>query len=84
MQLPYNSPVGHVVIWLISQFVFFPINGPGRTSGKPRYYIMIIMMASFMRVSYKHVFDQSKCINAIKGILSTIATYISSSSFMFV
>jgi len=33
-----------------------------------------------MRVSHKLVFHQSKCISAIKRILSTTATYISSSS----
>jgi len=37
MQLPYNSPGGYLVYVLFSQFVFFPINGPGRTSGKPRW-----------------------------------------------
>jgi len=31
-----------------------------------QYYILIIMMASFMRVSQKLVFHQSKCISAIK------------------
>ena len=39
-------------------------------------------MASFMRVSYKLVFHQIECIGAIKRILSTTATYISSFSFM--
>ena len=37
MQLPYNSPGGYLVHVLFSQFVFFPIHSPGRTSGKPRY-----------------------------------------------
>ena len=37
MQLPYNIPGGYLVHVLFSQFVFFPINGPGWTSGKPRY-----------------------------------------------
>jgi len=45
--------------------------------------MIIIMMASFMRVSCKFVFYQSKCISAIKRIHSTTATYISSSSFMY-
>ena len=40
-------------------------------------------MASFMRVSYKLVFYLSKCISAIKRMHSTTATYISSSSFMY-
>jgi len=38
MQLPYNSPGGYLVHVLFSQIVFFQINGPRRTSGKPRYY----------------------------------------------
>jgi len=37
MQLPYNSPGGYLVHVLFSQHVYFPINGPGRTSGKPRH-----------------------------------------------
>ena len=37
MQLPYNSPGGYLVHVLFSQCVYFPINGPGRPSGKPRY-----------------------------------------------
>jgi len=41
------------------------------------------MMASFMHVSYKLVFHQSKCISAIKRMHSTTATYVSSSSFMY-
>ena len=36
MQLPYNSPGGYLVHVLFSQFVYFPINGLGRPSGKPR------------------------------------------------
>ena len=36
MQLPYNSPGGYLVHVLFSQCVYFPINGPGRPSGKPR------------------------------------------------
>jgi len=40
-------------------------------------------MASFMRVSYKLVFHQSKCTSAIKRRLSTTAAYISSSSFTY-
>jgi len=39
MQLPYNSPGGYLVHVLFSQCVYFPINGPGRPSGKPRYYL---------------------------------------------
>jgi len=35
-QLLYNSPGSYLVHVLFSQFVFFPINGPGRTSGKLR------------------------------------------------
>jgi len=37
MQLPYNSPGGYLVHVLFSQFVYFPINGPGQPSGKPHY-----------------------------------------------
>ena len=37
MQLPYNNPGGYLVHILFFQFVFFPINGPGQTSGKPWY-----------------------------------------------
>ena len=48
-----------------------------------QYYITIIMMASFKRMSQKLVFHQSKCICAIKRILSTTAMYVSSSSFMY-
>jgi len=36
-----------------------------------------------MRVSYKLVFHQSKCISATKSILSTTTTYTSSSSFRY-
>jgi len=38
MQLPYNSPGDYLVHVLFSQSVYFPINGPGRPSGKPRYF----------------------------------------------
>jgi len=38
---------------------------------------------SFMRVSQKIVFHQSKCICAIKLIFSTTAMGVSSSSFMY-
>jgi len=48
-----------------------------------QYYIIISMMTSFMRMSQKLVFHQSKCICAIKRILSTTAMYVSSSSFMY-
>jgi len=48
-----------------------------------QYYFIIIMMASFMRVSYKFVFHESRCISAIKIIHSTTATSTSSSSFMY-
>jgi len=41
------------------------------------------MMTSFMRMSQKFVFHKSKCICAIKCILSTTAMYVSSSSFMY-
>jgi len=37
MQLPYNSPGGYLVHVLFSQCAYFPVNGPGRPSGKPRY-----------------------------------------------
>jgi len=47
-----------------------------------QYYIIIIMVASFMRVSYILVFHQSKCMRVIKRIHSTTAMYVSSSSFM--
>jgi len=40
-------------------------------------------MTSFMYMSQKLVFHQSKCICAIKHILSTTAMYVSSSSFMY-
>jgi len=39
-------------------------------------------MVSFMHVSYVLVLYQSECISAMKGILSTTATYICSHSFM--
>jgi len=48
-----------------------------------QYYIIISMMTSFMRMSQKLVFHQSKCIRAIKRILPTTAMYVSSSSFMY-
>ena len=48
-----------------------------------QFYIIISMMTSFMRMSQKLVFHQSKCICAIKRILSTTAMYVSSSSFMY-
>jgi len=48
-----------------------------------QYYIIISMMTSFMRIFQKLVFHQSKCICAIKLILSTTAMYVSSSSFMY-
>jgi len=53
-----------------------------RTWKASHHYIIIIMIASFMRVSRKLVFHQSKCISAIKRIHSTTATYISLSSSM--
>jgi len=48
-----------------------------------QYYITISRMTSFMRMSQKLVFHQSKCIWANKRILSTTAMYVSSSSFMY-
>ena len=48
-----------------------------------QYYIIISMMTSFMCVSQKLVFPDSKCICAINHILSTTAMYVSSSSFMY-
>ena len=39
-------------------------------------------MTSIMRMSQKLVFHQSKCISAIKRILSTTAMHVSSSFFM--
>ena len=48
-----------------------------------QYYIIISMMMSFIRMSQKLVFRQSKCICAIKPILSTTTMYASSSSFMY-
>jgi len=48
-----------------------------------QYYIIISMMTSFMRMSQKLVFHQSKCICASKRILSTTAMCVSSSSFMY-
>jgi len=48
-----------------------------------QYYIIISMSTSFMRMSQKLVFHQSKCICAIKRILSTTAMYVSSSSFIY-
>ena len=53
------------------------------TCKSSQYYIIISMMTSFMRVSQKLMFHQSKCISAIKHILSTTAMYVSSSSFMY-
>ena len=40
-------------------------------------------MTSFIRISQKLVFHQSKCICAIKHILSTTAMYVSLPSFMY-
>ena len=48
-----------------------------------QYYTIISMMTSFMPMSQKLVFHQSKCICAIKRILSTTAMYVSSSFFMY-
>ena len=48
-----------------------------------QYYIVISRMTSFIRISQKLVLHQSKCICAIKRILSTTAMYVSSSSFMY-
>jgi len=48
-----------------------------------QYYIIMSMMTSFVRMSQKLVFHQSKCICAIMHILSTTAMYVSSSSFMY-
>jgi len=45
-----------------------------------QYYIIISRMTSFIRMSQKLVFHQSKCICAIKRILSTTTMYVSSSS----
>ena len=46
-----------------------------------QHYIIISMMTSLMRMSQKLVFHQSKCICAIKRILSITAMYVS--SFMY-
>jgi len=54
-----------------------------RTWKSSQYYIIISMITSFMRMSQKHVFHQSKCICSIKRIFSTTAMYVSSSSFMY-
>ena len=48
-----------------------------------QYCIVISRITSFIRISQKLVFNQSKCICAIKRILSTTAMYVSSSSFMY-
>ena len=48
-----------------------------------QYYIIISMMTSFMHMSQKLVFHQSKCICAILPILSTTAMCVSSSSFLY-
>jgi len=50
------------------------------------YYIIISLMASFMRLSQKLVFHQSKCISAIKHILSTTAVcmYLRLPSYIWV
>jgi len=48
-----------------------------------QYYIIISRMTSFMRMSQKLVFHQSKCICAIKRTLSTTAMYVSSSCFVY-
>ena len=48
-----------------------------------QYYIIISMMTSFMHMSQKLVLHQSKCICAIKRILSTTAMYVSLSAFMY-
>ena len=52
MQLPYNSPGGYLVLVLFSQFVFFPINGPGWTFGKPWY-------KDFPRLSYIKIIESN-------------------------
>jgi len=54
-----------------------------RCTWKSSQYHIIISMMSFMRLSQKLVFHQSKCICAIMHILSTAAMYVSSSSFMY-
>ena len=48
-----------------------------------QYYIVISRMTSFIRISQKLVFHQSKCFCAIKRILSTTAMYVSSSSLRY-
>jgi len=40
-------------------------------------------MASFMHVSYTLVFHQSKCISAMRRILSTVARYMRLNFFMY-
>ena len=56
MQLLYNSPGGYLVHVLLSQCVYFPINGPGRPSGKPRYCCLSLPVSdqwdSLGKVSY--------------------------------
>jgi len=54
-----------------------------RCTWKSSQYYITIMMTTFIRMSQKLVFHQSKCICAIKRILSTTAMYVSSSSFMY-
>jgi len=46
-------------------------------------YIVMIMMTSFMRVSYMLVFHHKNVCALLSVYFSTIATYISSCSFMY-
>ena len=59
MQLSYNSPGGYSVHVLFSQFVYFPISGPGRPSGKPRYefphWVMVAQCLALWRNSYAYL-----------------------------
>ena len=48
-----------------------------------QYYIITVIKASFMHVSYSLVFHQSKCISAMRLIFSTVATYIRSNLFIY-
>jgi len=58
MQLPYNSPGGDLVHVLFSQRVYFPISGPGRPSGKPRYTTAVVTVVAVHKAWYRvHAFS---------------------------
>ena len=84
MQLPYNSPGGYLVHVLFSQWVYVPINGPGRPSENPGMSEIILRKSSCALSGVGSIFD-SMYIALVESTYSSpccvISTLFNSSSF---